>query len=64
MQKSLMIIVSIASIGATGFLMHRMDEQSGSRQYEQTQASCIYNGHSYPEGTIIEGRICKNGKWT
>lgn len=64
MQNSFIAIVAIASIGATGFLVQRTYEQSGSRQHEQAQASCIYNGQSYPEGTIIEGRICKNGKWT
>lgn len=64
MQKSLIVIVAIASMGATGFLLQQSSEQSGSRQFEQAKASCIYNGQSYPEGTIIEGRICKNGKWT
>jgi hypothetical protein len=64
MQNNFLVIVAIASIGTTGFLVQRTNEQSGFSKQEQAQASCMYNGQSYPDGTIIEGRICKNGKWT
>ena len=26
-------------------------------------ADCIYNGHSYSEGTKIGDRTCRNGSW-
>lgn len=27
------------------------------------QADCVYNGASYPEGTILGPYICTNGQW-
>ncbi len=25
--------------------------------------ACLYNGRSYPEGTVIGDRICRDGRW-
>jgi hypothetical protein len=30
---------------------------------QSAYAACMYQGQSYPEGTVIEGRVCTNGKW-
>lgn len=26
-------------------------------------ANCLYNGRSYPEGTVVGDRVCTNGGW-
>ncbi len=29
----------------------------------QAYADCLLNGKWYPEGTVINGRVCVDGEW-
>lgn len=66
MQKRLILIGVLASVGASGLTLARQQFfQAGPQKAdgEITQAPCIYKGQSFPEGTVIEGRVCRNGVW-
>jgi hypothetical protein len=53
-----LIGIALASVAVTGVVLALA---SGIGQ--PARADCMANGYKYPEGAIVNGRVCRKGSW-